>query len=153
MPSSPSKPVSRIHSRPLSTTTTATITPSTPKQRNTPPAYDSSQSTPKPSATRQKLQDLFRIPLGRKSRSRSRSRSRPSTPNQLLPIDIPPLPTPDDTTPRHRKPSSPHRRPISPPRSPSPTPRPLRVTNATPSLASTATSLKIPKFLSCKLEE
>ena len=141
------KPASRIQSRPLSS---STITPSTPKQKrpHTQPApivLDSSQSTPKPSAARQKLHDLFRIPLGRKSSSRSRSRSRPSSPHVSL-EDIPPLPTPDDT-PRARRSSSPHafRQP-----SPSPTPRLLRVTNATPSLASTAPSLKLPKFFSCK---
>ena len=150
MESTGTKPVSRIQSRPLSS---STITPSTPKQKRpqTQPApivFDSSsQSTPKPSAARQKLHDLFRIPLGRNSSSRSRSRSRPSTP-QASHEDIPPLPIADDTTPRPRGSSSPHvfRQP-----SPSPTPpRLLRVTNATPSLASTAPSLKLPKFFSCK---
>lgn len=143
------KPASRIQSRPLSS---STITPSTPKHGKRPhtqPApilFDSSQSTPKPSAARQKLHDLFRI--GRKSSSRSRSRSRPSSPHASL--DIPPLPISDDTTPRAGRSSSPHvfRQP-SP--SPTPPPRLLRVTNATPSLASTAPSLKIPKFFSCKL--
>jgi hypothetical protein len=149
MESTGTKPVSRIQSRPLSSTT---ITPSTPKQIKRPqtqPApnilYDSSHSTPKPSAARQKLHDLFRI--GRKSSSRSRSRSRPSSP-QLSLVDIPPLPTSDDTTPRPRRSSSPQ---VFRQRSPSPTPpRLLRVTNATPSLASTAPSLKLPKFFSCK---
>ena len=139
------KPVSRLQSRPLSS---ATITPSTPKQKKRPQTvpFDNSHSTPttpKPSAARQKLHDLFRIPLGRKSSSRSRSRSRPCTP-QLSLVDIPPLPIPDDTTPRPRR-SPPHHRTPSPT-----TPRPLRVTNATPSLASTAPSLKLPKFFSCK---
>ncbi|KAF8812292.1 hypothetical protein BYT27DRAFT_7239825, partial [Phlegmacium glaucopus] len=164
-----SKPVSRIQSRPLSSTTTATnttITPSTPKAKKRPqphvstipPApiiFDNSQSsssnltTPKPSATRQKLHDLFRIPLGRKSSSRSRSRSRPSSPQ--MSSDIPPLPTPDDITPKQRRSSPPRAHRISRPRSPSPTtPRLLRVTNATPSLASTAPSLKIPKFFSSR---
>ena len=151
MESTGTKPASRIQSRPLSS---STITPSTPKQAKRPhtqPApilYDSSQSTPKPSAARQKLHDLFRIPLGRKS-SRSRSRSRPSSPRASL--DIPPLPISDETTPRARRSSSPQvfRQP-SPSPTPTPTPRLLRVTNATPSLASTAPSLKIPKFFSCK---
>ena len=146
MESTGTKPASRIQSRPLSS---STITPSTPKQTKRPqtahPLFDSSQSTPKPSAARQKLHDLFRIPLGRKSSSRSRSRSRPSSPQPSL--DIPPLPISDDTTPRPGRSSSPHvlRQP-SP--SPTPPPRLLRVTNATPSLASTAPSLKLPKFLS-----
>ena len=150
MESTGTKPASLIQSRPLSS---STITPSTPKQKTKRPqtaqtapiVFDSSQSTPKPSAA-QKLHDLFRLPLGRKSSSRSRSRSRPSSPQASL--DIPPLPISDDTTPRPRRSSSPHvfRQP-----SPSPTPpRLLRVTNATPSLASTAPSLKLPKFLSCK---
>ena len=141
------KPDSRLQSRPISS---ATITPK-PKILPPIPVFDNTQSTsstpttPKPSAARQKLHDLFRIPLGRKSSSRSRSRSRPSSP-QLSPQDIPPLPTPDDTTPRPRRSSSPH---VLPRRTPSPTtPRPLRVTNATPSLASTAPSLKLPKFFS-----
>lgn len=148
MQSTGTKPASRIQSRPLSS---STITPSTPKQpkrpQTAPIIVDSSQSTPKPSAARQKLHDLFRIPLGRNSSSRSRSRSRPSSPQASL--DIPPLPISDDTTPRVGRSSSPHlfRRP-SP--SPTPPPRLLRVTNATPSLASTAPSLKIPKFFSCK---
>ena len=150
MESTGTKPASLIQSRPLSS---STITPSTPKQKRpqtqpAPVVFDSSQSTPKPSAARQKLHDLFRIPLGRNSSSRSRSRSRPSSPQVSL-EDIPPLPTADDTTPRPRiRSSSPHvfRQP-----SPSPTPpRLLRVTNATPSLASTAPSLKLPKFFSCK---
>jgi hypothetical protein len=152
MESTGTKPVSLIQSRPLSS---STITPSTPKQKikrpqtaqPDPVIFDSSQSTPKPSAARQKLHDLFRLPLGRKSSSRSRSRSRPSSPQASL-VDIPPLPISDDTTPRPNRSSSPHvfRQP-----SPSPTPpRLLRVTNATPSLASTAPSLKLPKFLSCK---
>jgi hypothetical protein len=139
------KPVSLIHSRPLSS---STITPSTPKQKvkrpqTAQPVYDTSHSTPKPSAARQKLHDFFGI------RSRSRSRSRPSSPQASL-ADIPPLPISDDTTPRPRRSSSPRvfRQPTgSPPPTP---PRLLRVTNATPSLASTAPSLKLPKFLSCK---
>ena len=145
MASTGTKPASRIQSRPLSS---STITPSTPKRPHTAhPVFDSSQSTPKPSAARQKLHDLFGIPLGRKSSSRSRSRSRPSSPHASL--DIPPLPISDDTTPRPGRSSSPHvfRQP-SP--SPTPPPRLLRVTNATPSLASTAPSLKLPKFLSGK---
>lgn len=143
-----SKPVSR---RPISSNTATTITPSTPKQAYVPDNNLSSSrsrpTTPKPSATRQKLHDLFRIPLGR---SRSRSRSRPSSPQ--LSLDIPPLPPPhdDDSTPRPRRSQR-----ISPQHSPSPTtPRQLRVTNATPSLASTtAPSLKIPNLLSCKLKQ
>lgn len=147
------KPASRLQSRPISSATT--ITPATQKRPQTHiprvPVFDSSQSTPttpKPSAARQKLHDLFRIPLGRKSStSRSRSRSRPCSPQVSL-VDVPPLPTSDDTTPRPGRSSSPH---VSPQRTPSPTtPRPLRVTNATPSLASTAPSLKFPKFFSCK---
>jgi hypothetical protein len=155
------KPVSRLQSRPLSS---ATITPSTPKPKKRPqthvppvPVFDNTHSTsstattPKPSAARQKLQDLFRIPLRRKSTSRSRSRSRPSSP-QLSLADVPPLPTKDDTdtTPKPQRSSSPHIYQ----RTPSPTtPRPLRVTNATPSLASSAPSLKLPKFFPCKLNQ
>lgn len=149
MESTGTKPASRIQSRPLSSSTITPSTPKQPKRPQTQPApivFDSSQSTPKPSAARQKLHDLFRIPL-RNSSSRSRSRSRPSSPQASL--DIPPLPISDDTTPRAGRSSSPHlfRQP-SP--SPTPPPRLLRVTNATPSLASTAPSLKIPKFFSCK---
>lgn len=146
MESTGTKPVSLIQSRPLSS---STITPSTPKQKLKRPqtasiVYDSSHSTPKPSAARQKLHDFFGITLGR---SRSRSRSRPSSPQASL-VDVPPLPISNDTTPRPRRSSSPRvfRQP-SPPPTP---PRLLRVTNATPSLASTAPSLKLPKFLSCK---
>ena len=143
MESTGTKPASRIQSRPLSS---STITPSTPKQAKRPHTA-APIAVDKPSAARQKLHDLFRIPLGRNSSSRSRSRSRPSSPQASL--DIPPLPISDDTTPRAGRSSSPHifRQP-SP--SPTPPPRLLRVTNATPSLASTAPSLKIPKFFSCK---
>ncbi|CAA7259623.1 unnamed protein product [Cyclocybe aegerita] len=172
-----SKPASRLQSRPLSSTTTATnttITPATPKVKKRPstaipsttsPLVASSSkplesrsrpTTPKPSGARRKLHDLFAIPLSRLSSSRSRSRSRPSTPHASP--DVPPLPatpgTDDDPTPRPRR-SSPHSiRGAPPPRSPSPTPerRVLRVTNATPnnesSTGSTAASVKITKFFS-----
>ncbi|KIM46338.1 hypothetical protein M413DRAFT_8225 [Hebeloma cylindrosporum] len=140
-----SKPVSRLPSRPLSSTT---VTPKPRKQlpaKPLPPDPPSRPSTPKPSGARQKLHDLFGIPLGRKS-SRSRSRSRPASPRSSL--DVPPLPTDDDLTPRPRK-SLVHS--ISRPRSPSPSPAPkvLRVTNATTtssSTGSTAASIKISKF-------
>ncbi|KAJ3487457.1 hypothetical protein NLJ89_g11711 [Agrocybe chaxingu] len=172
-----SKPASRLQSRPLSSTTTATnttITPATPKAKKRPstaipsttsplvaasskPAESRSRpTTPKPSGARKKLHDLFAIPLGRLSSSRSRSRSRPSTPHASP--DVPPLPatpgTDDDPTPRPRKSSSHSIRGPPPPRSPSPTPerRVLRVTNATPnnesSTGSTAASVKITKFFS-----
>ncbi|KAF8204783.1 hypothetical protein BJ912DRAFT_8762 [Pholiota molesta] len=169
MPASPpvpgSKPASRIPSRPLSSTTTTTnttITPATPKprkQRQPPPPADPTPSarstTPRPSATRQKLHDLFGIPLARGSSSRSRSRSRPSSPTGqpiIASLDVPPLPSAsmhdDDPTPRPRRSFTPQ---ISRPRSPSPTPQPkvLRVTNATTtssSTGSTAASIKISKF-------
>ncbi|KAH9482777.1 hypothetical protein JR316_0004877 [Psilocybe cubensis] len=173
-----SKPPSRIQSRPLSSTTTATnttVTPGTPKPKNqqqqqhqprpstgavlppkstfggTPPR----PTTPKLSGARQKLQDFFSIPLGRKS-SRSRSRSRPSSPRASL--DIPPLPTSgidDDPTPRPRKSYIPQPRPSQTP-SPTPGPKVLRVTNATTtssSTGSTAASIKITKLFSSNTPE
>ena len=106
-----SKPPTRLPSRPLSSTTTttnATVLPPTPTQtrrhrRYTPthesrsaapvpilPVHDhipSRPSTPKPSAARQKLHDLFGIPL---PSSRKSSLSRPHSPGLFQ--DPPPLP-------------------------------------------------------------
>ncbi|KAF8913760.1 hypothetical protein CPB84DRAFT_1741689 [Gymnopilus junonius] len=154
-PGDPSKPPTRIQSRPLSSTT---VTPSTPKasKRNPvvlnspPPPVPLPPPTHKPSGTRQKLHDFFSIPLGRKS-SRSRSRSRPNSPRPSL--DVPPLPTAgldDDSTPRPRKSYRPHS-PRNRTPSPSPEPKILRVTNpTTSSTGSTAASIKISKFFSSK---
>ncbi|XP_006460375.1 hypothetical protein AGABI2DRAFT_177960 [Agaricus bisporus var. bisporus H97] len=96
--SSGSKPPHRIPSRPLSSTTSSTVTPSTPKARKKP-----SSSIPVPTPKhptnditnpRKKI-NLFGISIRRpslgSSKSRSRSRSRPGTPQQSA--DVPPLPT------------------------------------------------------------
>ncbi|KAF9478164.1 hypothetical protein BDN70DRAFT_880325 [Pholiota conissans] len=150
-----SKPPTRIPSRPLSSTTTATNTTITPKPRKQRQPPTAPPTTPRPSATRQKLHDLFRIPLSRASTSRSRSRSRPSSPVGppiTASVDVPPLPSAgmhdDDPTPRPRRSFTPQ---LSRPSSPSPTPQPkiLRVTNATTtssSTGSTAASIKISKL-------
>ncbi|KAG6833959.1 hypothetical protein H0H87_007970 [Tephrocybe sp. NHM501043] len=72
--SGPSKPATRIPSRPLSSTTTATnttITPGTPRPKKRPPSSIpireaskiSPRETPKASATRKKLHNIFGIAL------------------------------------------------------------------------------------------
>jgi hypothetical protein len=109
-PRDESKPPTRLPSRPLSSTTTATnttITPATPTQtrhrQKHPPIPDPGltprparlvrdptpprPSTPKPSNARKKLHDLFGIPL---SNSRKSSISRPDSPELFQ--DAPPLP-------------------------------------------------------------
>ncbi|RDB20106.1 hypothetical protein Hypma_012749 [Hypsizygus marmoreus] len=159
--SSSSKPVIRIQSRPLSSTTTATnttITPGTPRAKKRPPSaipipdmspkvadpFDSPSSrppTPKASTTRKKLHNLFGIPLSSPRKS-SFSSSRQSSRRPSLDV-IPPLPGQEknndvqdtDPTPKALK-SHPHLN--SRPESPSPTPRTKMTHN--PSNSSTATS-------------
>ncbi|TFK43679.1 hypothetical protein BDQ12DRAFT_731671 [Crucibulum laeve] len=168
-PSPGAKPSTRVQSRPLSSTTTATnttITPGTPKARKRPPSAipapvspnqapendqpSSRPTTPKPSAARKKLHNIFGISL----RKSSRSRSRPNSPRASL--DVPPLPTQpydDDPTPKPRKSFSPH---ASRPQSPSPaanskiTVTTSNATQNTSSTTSTATSnsYRLPKFFS-----
>jgi len=144
-----SKPPTRVQSRPLSSTTT--VTPSTPKARRFPqqPPLPPVQPSAKP---RRRFQDLFNMSLASLSRSRSRSLSRPGTPDTSL--DVPPLPTADDsTTPRPRNSFSPHASRRLPNRSPSPTPtgpKVLRVVNTTATASSsngsTAASIKITRL-------
>ncbi|KAF4619405.1 hypothetical protein D9613_005121 [Agrocybe pediades] len=170
-----SKPPSRLQSRPLSSTTTstATVTPGTPKasrksqrpatanspvttpraqlqRRPSSPVRHPSSNNSRPSSARRRLQDFF---TGRKSStSRSRSRSRPSSPTNHLQLNdnLPPLPNNDTATRiNHRKSSSSPARITTP--SPPPGPKVLRVTNATTtssSTGSTAASIKISKFFS-----
>ncbi|EAU84661.2 hypothetical protein CC1G_00180 [Coprinopsis cinerea okayama7 len=159
------KPVSRIPSRPLSSTTATTnntITPGTPKPKRKltsapllpqpQPLQDvslngtssSRPTTPKP---KKKLQNLFGIPLALANRksSRSRSRSRPNTPEPSS--DVPPLPTTgfsDDSAPKPRQSHSPHSsRPQTPTRS-----RPSDPLSNGMSTGSTSNSLKLPKLFS-----
>ncbi|KAF5321856.1 hypothetical protein D9619_000484 [Psilocybe cf. subviscida] len=176
-----SKPASRIPSRPLSSTTSTTVTPSaTPKPKKTPlasadktprpsaatkvqrepktstaavPSSASRPTTPKASGARQVLHDLFGIPLGRKASSRSCSRSRPPSPvAEPRLLDVPPLPTDDDATPRPRKSTATVDRSRSGSISPTPQTRVLRVTNDTSTgsqgTTTTAASVKITKFFS-----
>ncbi|KAF8897748.1 hypothetical protein BD779DRAFT_1667673 [Infundibulicybe gibba] len=169
-PGSSSKPASRIQSRPLSSTTTATnttITPQTPRAKKRTPVVApvpsqendgslSRSSTPKGlSATRKKLHNLFGIPLSspRKSSFSSRGSSPGFTPNGHLEV-IPPLPSPetdDDPTPRPRRSFSPFRNRRT--ESPTPLPRPNLPadstgsnTNVTSSSTSTSTSSRIDQF-------
>ncbi|KAF6762151.1 hypothetical protein DFP72DRAFT_987503 [Ephemerocybe angulata] len=143
------KPASRIPSRPLSSTTTATnstVTPSTPKAKRRPPSAlpvppppsqpePTSPPTPKPSSVSKKnLQNLWGIPQALRRSSRSRSRSRPNSPQPSPDGNRPPLPK-DDPTPKPRRSSV---RPPSPPR---PKPRPSDSPAA-------SNSLKLPKLFS-----
>ncbi|KAG6810955.1 hypothetical protein H0H92_009658 [Tricholoma furcatifolium] len=85
---SPSKPSTRIQSRPLSSTTTATnttVTPGTPRPKKQPPpgvpVSPAMSETPRAnSATRKKLHNLFGIPLSspKKPSFSSSDHSRPS---------------------------------------------------------------------------
>lgn len=165
------KPASRIPSRPLSSTTTTTsttnttITPATPKatKRRIPPqaaqkplegevmgnGHSSRPSTPKLSAPKKTLQNLWGIPLALANRksSRSRSRSRPNSPEPST--DVPPLPTNGvdaDHTPKPRKSHSPHSRPRTPTTTSKLKPSEPISNNA--STGSTSNSLRLPKLFS-----
>ncbi|TFK28873.1 hypothetical protein FA15DRAFT_664962 [Coprinopsis marcescibilis] len=170
-PATGAKPASRIPSRPLSSTTTATNTtaaPGTPKARRTTPTTllepskavpevaqenevpTSRSTTPKSSLTKKKLQSLFGIPLGLSSRksSRSRSRSRPNSPEPST--DVPPLPTAgrdDNPTPKLSKSHSPHSSRPHTPTNPS-KPRPPKPISASASTGSTSSALRLPKLFS-----
>ncbi|KAF5388075.1 hypothetical protein D9615_000585 [Tricholomella constricta] len=157
--STPSKPTSRIPSRPLSSTTTATnttITPATPRARKRPPsgipipeAAKFSESpgspmrptTPKASAARKKMHTLFGIPLSSPKKS-SFSSSRQSSRRPSMDVPPPPLLEHEDDfedndpTPKALKSYAPH--PYARPESPSPDPRPKLTQN--PSTSSTTTS-------------
>ncbi|KAF9464902.1 hypothetical protein BDZ94DRAFT_451357 [Collybia nuda] len=170
-PVTPSKPPTRIQSRPLSSTTTATnttITPSTPRPKKRLPSAivapevgmvtnlersPSRPETPKASNTRKKLHTLFGIPLSspRKS-SFSSSRQGSRRPSIDLP---PPFPGQEDheviedcePTPRPRSPQV-----TSRPESPSPSPHlkilALNASNSSTATSSTSASSKLQKFFS-----
>ncbi|KAG6821532.1 hypothetical protein H0H93_000041 [Arthromyces matolae] len=126
----PSKPTTRIQSRPLSSTTTATnatVTPGTPRAKRNPPSaipiatkdFSPRQETPKVSA-RTKLHNLFGIPMSSPKKpsftSSNHSSRRPSV------DEAPPVPShgnhsvDNDPTPKASKsiPPPPHSRPESP---------------------------------------
>ncbi|KAF8076614.1 hypothetical protein FPV67DRAFT_424215 [Lyophyllum atratum] len=156
--STPSKPATRIPSRPLSSTTTATnttITPGTPRPKKRPPSaipIPEAQKntklpdipprpvTPKASAARKKLHTLFGIPLSSPKKSSFNSSTHSSRRPSIE--AAPPLPDhvrdveDDDATPKALKSYSPHL--YSRPESPSPEPRPKLSNN--PSTSSTITS-------------
>ncbi|KNZ77159.1 hypothetical protein J132_06154 [Termitomyces sp. J132] len=145
--SGPSKPVTRIPSRPLSSTTTATnttITPTPPHVKKRSPsgipvlkASTHKPETTRAPATRKKLHTLFGIPLSSPKKSSftpsNHDKSRPSSP---------PLPGHDefknnDPTP---KASSHSPQPHSRPASPSPAARPKPGHNPSNSSAGTSAS-------------
>ncbi|KAG6903439.1 hypothetical protein C0995_005462 [Termitomyces sp. Mi166 len=145
--SGPSKPT-RIPSRPLSSTTTATnatITPGTPSAKKRPPSAIPvlKDSAPRPQTTkpRKKLHTLFGIPLASPKKSTFNS-SHHSSPRPSL-DGAPPLPghnefEDNDLTPKAFSSHSP--RPHSRPESPSPAARQKRGHNPSNSSAGTSGS-------------
>ncbi|KAG6916700.1 hypothetical protein DXG01_005649 [Tephrocybe rancida] len=149
--SGPSKPASRIQSRPLSSTTTATnttITPATPRPKkhvpSTIPIPKTSKDlpprpgTPKASATRKKLHNLFGISLPSPKKSSFNTSSNHSSRRPSFEVALP-LPGQDDIedndpTPKALKSYSPQ--PYTRAESPSPTAR--QKLNHNPSTSSSA---------------
>ncbi|GLB34017.1 hypothetical protein LshimejAT787_0109010 [Lyophyllum shimeji] len=155
--SSPSKPATRIPSRPLSSTTTATnttITPGTPRAKKRPPSAipipvavpnnvlpDSPPrpTTPKASATRKKLHTLFGIPISspkKSSFSSSTHSSRQPSLDGVRPARETGLED-DDPTPKPKS-FSPH--PSSRPESPSPSSRQPNLTHNSSTNSTVASS-------------
>lgn len=169
----PSKPQTRIQSRPLSSTTTATnttITPGTPRPKKRPPSgiavlertNDASlersplrPETPKAS-TRKRIHTLFGIPLSSPRKS-SFGSSRQSSRRASIEVP-PPLPgyenneviEDNDPTPRPLKSYSPqaNSRPESPSPSPRPKPLALNASSSSTATSSTSASSRLQKFFS-----